>query len=102
MGEKKYKNKLSNLADELGEIEDKVNSGRYDSLEDFREAYKDGEIAEQKLTTVFHADNEIGHLSVFGDAGIPYDEIVKFGGIDNFIEALKDVKREKKEKSKGD
>ena len=102
MGEKKYKNKLSNLADELGDIGDKVNSGRYHSLGEFREAYKDGEITDQELTTVFHSDSEPGFLTIFGDAGISYDEIVKRGGIDEFLKVLKETKRQKKRKAMGD
>jgi len=98
----KAENKLSDIAEKLEQKEETLNSGRYDSLEEFREAYKDGDIAEQELTTVIHSDNEPGFLSIFGDAGIPYDEIVKRGGIDEFIEVLKETKRQKKRNSRGE
>ena len=102
MGTKKFKNELEDLAETIQREEKQVKSERYQTVEKFVQAYKEGEIEDQDLTVIFHK-NTPGHVTVLGDnVGISYGAIERLGGIDKFISALLETKRDKKRKAMGD
>ena len=100
MGTKKLKNQVEDLKQRVGPKSELGSSSEYRSMASFKDAWKDGEIESQGITLIFHAEDEPGHLTVLGPegVGIPYSKINNMG-IDAFVKALFERKREKR---KGD